>query len=198
MALLKLLLVSACAFSAASSEGGDGGAPPSLSDAMRDPAVVQQALKMLQNPMVMQQMRVMMQDPAVKQRMQKMLSKLGADSGMDPSLSDPAMLDKLFERMQDPEMLEKLEAHTKNESFVERMQQLAADPKFAAAATGYVEDMAKDVLGSEDANKLAALGRIHHRHMVEAPPQHQLRHLLHITRRQDGRRLRHGPLHGRR
>ena len=141
---------------------------------MKDPAVIQQAMKMMQNPLVMQQactrprslvalsyvgllqplprawqMRVMMQDPAVKQRMQKMLSKLGADSGMDPSLSDPAMLDKLFERMQDPEMLEKLEAHTKNESFVERMQQLAADPKFAAAATGYVEDMAKDVLEAQ-------------------------------------------------
>ena len=67
-----------------------------------DPAVVQQALKMLQNPMVMQQMKVMMQDPSVKQRMQKMLSKLGADSGIDPSLADPAMLDKLFERMQAP------------------------------------------------------------------------------------------------
>jgi hypothetical protein len=67
-----------------------------------DPAVVQQALKMLQNPMVMQQMKVMMQDPSVKQRMQKMLSKLGADSGIDPALADPAMLDKLFERMQAP------------------------------------------------------------------------------------------------
>merc|ERR1711935_1089448 len=84
-----------------------------------------------------------MQDPAVKQRMQKMLSKLGADSGIDPPLADPAMLDKLFERMQDPEMLEKLEAHTKNESFVARMQELASDPKFSAAATGYVEDMAQ-------------------------------------------------------
>ena len=29
------------------------------------------------------------------------------------------------------------------------MQQLAADPKFAAAATGYVEDMAKDVLEAQ-------------------------------------------------
>merc|ERR1711935_1099193 len=86
-----------------------------------------------------------MQDPAVKQRMQKMLSKLGADSGVDPSLADPAMLDKLFERMQDPAMLEKLEAHTKNESFVARMQELASDPKFSAAATGYVEDMAQEL-----------------------------------------------------
>merc|ERR1719428_1255462 len=95
--------------------------------------------------MVMQQMKVMMQDPSVKRRMQKMLSKLGADSGIDPALADPAMLDKLFERMQDPEMLEKLEAHTKNESFVKRMQELAADPKFSAAATGYVEDMAQEL-----------------------------------------------------
>ena len=100
---------------------------------------------MLQNPLVMQQMKVMMQDPNVKARMQRMLSKLGEDSGMDPSLQDPAMLDKLFERMQDPEMLEKLESHTKNESFVARMQQLAANPKFASAATGYVEDMAQEL-----------------------------------------------------
>ena len=42
-------------------------------------------------------------------------------------------------------MLEKLEAHTKNESFVKRMQELAADPKFSAAATGYVEDMAQEL-----------------------------------------------------
>ena len=46
---------------------------------------------------------------------------------------------------QDPEMLEKLEAHTKNESFVARMQELASDPKFSAAATGYVEDMAQEL-----------------------------------------------------
>ena len=42
-------------------------------------------------------------------------------------------------------MLEKLEAHTKNESFVARMQELASDPKFSAAATGYVEDMAQEL-----------------------------------------------------
>ena len=42
-------------------------------------------------------------------------------------------------------MLKKLEAHTKNESFVARMQELASDPKFSAAATGYVEDMAQEL-----------------------------------------------------
>ena len=125
---LKLTLVCLSARGVTSFDaGGDvPGSPGNLADAMRgarfgppshsarldtesewvclgaDPAVVQQALKMLQNPMVMQQMKVMMQDPAVKQRMQKMLSKLGADSGVDPSLADPAMLDKLFERMQAP------------------------------------------------------------------------------------------------
>ena len=46
---------------------------------------------------------------------------------------------------QDPETLEKLEAHTKNESFVARMQELAANPKFAAAAGGYVEEMAQEL-----------------------------------------------------
>merc|ERR1719178_142565 len=96
------LLIFGVGTACAAADGGDGSTPPNLADAMRDPAVVQQALKMLQNPMVMQQMKVMMQDPSVKQRMQKMLSKLGADSGIDPALADPAMLDKLFERMQDP------------------------------------------------------------------------------------------------
>ena len=42
-------------------------------------------------------------------------------------------------------MLEKLETHTKNESFIARMQKLAADPKFAAAAGGYVEEMAEEL-----------------------------------------------------
>lgn len=68
-----------------------------------DPAVIEQAMKMMQNPMVMQQMRVMMQDPRVKERMQRMLERLGGDSGLDGASSlanDPAALDKLFERMQ--------------------------------------------------------------------------------------------------
>lgn len=68
-----------------------------------DPAVIEQAMKMMQNPMVMQQMRVMMQDPSVKARMQRMLERLGADSSLDGVAQlahDPAALDKLFERMQ--------------------------------------------------------------------------------------------------
>ena len=47
-----------------------------------DPAVLEQAMKMMQNPMVMQQMKVMMQDPAVKERMKRMLAKLGENSAV--------------------------------------------------------------------------------------------------------------------
>ena len=68
-----------------------------------DPAVVEQAMRMMQKPMVMQQLRVMMQDPSVKVRMQAMLERLGADSGLDDTAqlaSDPEALDRLFERMQ--------------------------------------------------------------------------------------------------
>ena len=43
-----------------------------LHEQMRDPAVVQQAMKMMQNPMIMEQMKTMMADPTVKARMQKM------------------------------------------------------------------------------------------------------------------------------
>ena len=53
-------------------EAADGGAPSSLHEQMRDPAVVQQAMKMMQNPMIMEQMKTMMADPTVKARMQKM------------------------------------------------------------------------------------------------------------------------------
>ena len=53
-------------------EAADSGAPSSLHEQMRDPAVVQQAMKMMQNPMIMEQMKTMMADPTVKARMQKM------------------------------------------------------------------------------------------------------------------------------
>ena len=81
--------------------------------ATADPAVLEQAMKMMQNPMVMQQMKVMMQDPAVKARMKRMLQKLGENSavpGADKFANDDEMLDSIFERMQDPETLERLQA----------------------------------------------------------------------------------------
>ena len=96
-----VVFVACCLGSASAGDAGD--VPPSMADAMRDPAVVEQAMKMMQNPMVMQQMRVMMQDPSVKARMQKMLERLGADSSLDGAAqlaNDPAALEKLFERMQ--------------------------------------------------------------------------------------------------
>ena len=40
--------------------------------ALADPAVLEQAMKMMQNPMIMEQMKTMMADPTVKARMQKM------------------------------------------------------------------------------------------------------------------------------
>ncbi|KAL1527957.1 hypothetical protein AB1Y20_009328 [Prymnesium parvum] len=103
---VPLLLVALLPFlgGAAASDGTDGlPQSPSIADAMKDPAVVEQAMKMMQNPMVMQQMRVMMQDPRVKERMQRMLERLGGDSSLEGAASlanDPAALDKLFERMQ--------------------------------------------------------------------------------------------------
>ena len=66
-----------------------------------DPAVLEQAMKMMQNPMVMQQMKVMMQDPAVKARMKRMLQRLGENSAMpgaEKFANDDEMLDSIFER----------------------------------------------------------------------------------------------------
>jgi hypothetical protein len=74
-----------------------------MANAMKDPAMLEQAMKMMQNPLVMQQMRVMMADPAVKARMRKMLQRLGEDSpieGAGKLANDDAALDALFERMQ--------------------------------------------------------------------------------------------------
>lgn len=84
---------------------GDGAIPPpgAMANAMKDPAMLEQAMKMMQNPLVMQQMRVMMADPAVKARMRKMLQRLGEDSpieGAGKLANDDAALDALFERMQ--------------------------------------------------------------------------------------------------
>lgn len=83
---------------------GDAVPPPgAMANAMKDPAMLEQAMKMMQNPLVMQQMRVMMADPAVKARMRKMLQRLGEDSpieGAGKLANDDAALDALFERMQ--------------------------------------------------------------------------------------------------
>ena len=57
-----------------------GGPPPSsgrdVGDAMKDPAVLQQAMKMMQNPMVMQQMKVI-------NRRLKVLNRLSVPRHLD-------------------------------------------------------------------------------------------------------------------
>jgi len=147
--LLHFVLLG-CLGCAAASDMPDGlPQSPSIADAMKDPAVVEQAMKMMQNPMVMQQMRVMMQDPRVKERMQRMLERLGGDTGLegaDGLANDPAALDKLFERMQDPAVLEKVAALAKNESFQAKVQQLAQNDKFTEAAGQYAAEMKDDVI----------------------------------------------------
>lgn len=119
-----------------------------------DPAVLDQALKMMQNPMVMEQMKVMMQDPAVKERMQRMLQRMGSDSAMPGAEAlgnDPAALDKLFERMQDPEVIDRLQTLAKNETFQAKVQEMTKDPAFAQAAGQYASEMADDVMAEAKA-----------------------------------------------
>ena len=137
-----LALVLGCDMASAMADGGDGpsgGAPspPSMQDAMRDPAMLESAMKMMQNPLIMQQMKVMMQDPAVKERMKRMLQRLGSDSaleGADALATDDAALDAIFERMQDPAVLERLQALSKNDSFQAKVQQARATGSRAFAA----------------------------------------------------------------
>ena len=129
---MVLVLALGCGTASGMADGGDGSSggapsPPSMRDAMRDPAMLDSAMKMMQNPLIMQQMKVMMQDPAVKERMKRMLQRLGSDSaleGADALATDDAALDAIFERMQDPAVLERLQALSKNESFQARVQQV--------------------------------------------------------------------------
>ncbi|KAL3900843.1 MAG: hypothetical protein SGPRY_012382, partial [Prymnesium sp.] len=129
--LLRALLLSTLACAAASDSPDGLPQSPSIADAMKDPAVVEQAMKMMQNPMVMQQMRVMMQDPRVKERMQRMLERLGAD---------------VFAYCQDPAVLEKVAALAKNETFQAKVQQLAQNEQFTAAAGQYAAEMKDEVI----------------------------------------------------
>ena len=105
MSLLKpiSLLLMALAGTAAMDDSGMPPGGPSMADAMKDPAVLKQAMEMMQNPLVMQQMKTMMADPAVKARMRRMLEKLGADNpgleGASKLATDDDALDSIFEKM---------------------------------------------------------------------------------------------------
>ena len=172
--MLRSLLVGLFVFSSSSAtrpavlhlRGGadeESGMPGgrSVQDAMKDPAVLEQAMKMMQNPMVMQQMKVMMQDPTVKERMKRMLSRPGENSalpGAEKFANDETALDEIFERMQDPAVLERLQAMTKNETFQQRVQQMTQDPSFMQAATQYAEEMKEEVIEAAEAEQAGATG----------------------------------------
>ena len=103
MRMLMVLGLNAVGLAADGDAPGQIPPPGAMANAMKDPAMLDQAMKMMQNPLVMQQMKVMMQDPAVKERMRRMLQRLGAESpieGADALGNDDAALDALFERMQ--------------------------------------------------------------------------------------------------
>lgn len=104
MKLVSAIALTLATLSVCHAADGDGSPPPgSMANAMQDPAVMEQAMKMMQSPLVMQQMKIMMQDPNVKARMRRMIQRLGADSpleGADKLADDDQALEQLFERMQ--------------------------------------------------------------------------------------------------
>lgn len=75
MRMLMVLGLNAVGLAADGDAPGQIPPPGAMANAMKDPAMLDQAMKMMQNPLVMQQMKVMMQDPAVKARMRRMLQR---------------------------------------------------------------------------------------------------------------------------
>jgi len=154
MRMLMVLGLNAVGLAADGDAPGQIPPPGAMANAMKDPAMLDQAMKMMQNPLVMQQMKVMMQDPAVKARMRRMLQRLGADSpieGADALANDDAALDAIFERMQDPAVLERLQGLTKDENFQAKVQQMAQNPAFMDAAGQYAEEMKDEVVAEAKA-----------------------------------------------